>query len=64
MVNVTLTPSSRYNPETNGNRDLEQEALKIIRCFVDEKQINWHERLVDAEAAYNSAPHSDTTFSP
>jgi hypothetical protein len=34
----------------------------MSRCFVDEKQINWHERSVDAEVDYNSAPHSPTTF--
>jgi hypothetical protein len=34
----------------------------MSRCFVDENQINWHERSFDAKVAYNSAPHSPTTF--
>jgi hypothetical protein len=65
MVNVKLTPSSSYLPETDGQTEIVKKKLEdMLRCFVDECQSNWDELLLDAKVAYNSAPHSATTFSP
>jgi hypothetical protein len=64
MVNVKLTPLSIYHPETDSQTGIVNKKLEeMLRCFVDESQINWDELLVDAEVAYNSATHSATTFS-
>jgi hypothetical protein len=65
MIDVRLTPSSRYHRETDGQTEIVNKKLEeMLRYFVDECQSDWDELLVDAEVAYNSAPHSATTFNP
>lgn len=65
LVQVKLSPSSAYHPETDGQTEIVNRKIEeMLRCFVDSAQSNWDELLIDAEVAYNSAPHSTTTFSP
>lgn len=65
MVGVKLTPSSSYHPQTDGQTEIvNRKVEEMLRCYVDEQQSNWDCFLVDLEVAYNSAPHSSTTFSP
>lgn len=37
---------------------------EVLRCFVDHKQSNWEEHLMDDEVAYSQSVISVTTYSP
>ena len=65
MMHVKLRPSSAHHPQTDGQTEVvNRKVEEMLRCFVNHHQTDWDLFLVDLEFAYNSAPHSTTTFSP
>ena len=62
---VKLKPSSAYHPQTDGQTErMNRKIEEMLRCYVDHHQSNWDLLLTHIEVAYNSAPHSTTTYSP
>lgn len=65
VLKTTLRPSSAYHPQTDGQTEVVNKKIEeMIRCFVNHKQNNWDEHLVEFEVAYNSSVHATTTFTP
>jgi hypothetical protein len=65
LLDVKLTPSTAFHPQTDGqtertNRILEQ----ILRNYVNQRQDNWDLCLAPTEFAYNNAVQSSTKMSP
>jgi hypothetical protein len=65
LLDVKLTPSTSFHPQTDGqtertNRILEQ----VLRNYVNQRQDNWDLCLAPAEFAYNNAVQTSTKMSP
>jgi transposase InsO family protein len=57
--------STAYHPQTDGQTErLNQTMEQYLRCFVNEQQDNWVERLPMAQFAFNSAMSETTKTSP
>ena len=65
LLGTKLRPSSAYHPETDGQTEIMNKKLEeMIRAFVNHKQENWDEHLIEFEVAYNSSVNATTTYSP
>ena len=65
LLRTKLRPSSAYYPETDGQTEIMNKKLEeMIRAFVNHKQDNWDEHLIEFEVAYNSSVNATTTYSP
>jgi hypothetical protein len=65
LLDVKLTPSTAFHPQTDGqtertNRILEQ----MLRNYVNQRQDNWDACLALTEFAYNNAIQSSTKMTP
>ena len=62
---VKLKPSSACHHQTDGQTEwINRKIEEMLRFYVDHHQSNWDLLLTHIEVAYNSAPHSTTTYSP
>ncbi len=57
--------SPTANPESDGGVERLNRTLKtMVRCFVEENQESWDEKLTVLICAYSRARHSSTKMSP
>ena len=65
LLEITKTRTTPYHPSSNGMIErFNQTLVNMISSFVDKKQENWDEHLPLLTAAYRSAVHESTGFSP
>uniref|UniRef100_A0A670I6J2 Gypsy retrotransposon integrase-like protein 1 n=1 Tax=Podarcis muralis TaxID=64176 RepID=A0A670I6J2_PODMU len=65
LLQVEVGFSTVRHPETNGQAERANSILQqYLRCYVNERQNDWVERLALAEFAYNNAEHVSTGMSP
>uniref|UniRef100_A0A670K5Z9 Gypsy retrotransposon integrase-like protein 1 n=1 Tax=Podarcis muralis TaxID=64176 RepID=A0A670K5Z9_PODMU len=64
LLQVEVGFSTARHPETNGQAERANSTLQqYLRCYVNERQNDWVERLALAEFAYNNAEHVSTGMS-
>jgi hypothetical protein len=65
QLGTTLTMSSAYHPQTDGQTERANRTLEeMLRSRVNFSQTDWDEHLAAAELATNNAVHASTGFSP
>ena len=65
LFQISKTRTTPYHPASNGQVErFNRTLLHMIRCYVDQRQKNWDEHLPLLTAAYRSAQHSSTGFTP
>lgn len=65
LLQVEVGFSTARHPETNGQAERANSILQqYLRCYVNERQNDWVEKLALAEFAYNNAEHVSTGMSP
>jgi hypothetical protein len=65
QLGTTLTMSTAYHPQTDGQTENANKTLEIVlRARVNFQQTDWDQHLAAAELAVNNAVHASTGFSP
>ena len=65
FLNIKISPSSAYHPQTNGQTEIVNGELEEMICgFVNYDRDNWDDHLTEFEVAYNSSTHSSSSFTP
>jgi transposase InsO family protein len=64
-LGTRLCLSSSYHPQTDGQTERANKTIKeVLRCFVAERQTDWHLHLPLLEFALNNSVSPSTGFSP
>ncbi len=64
-LGTTLTMSTAYHPQTDGQTERANRTLEeMLRSVVNFKQDDWDEHLAAAELAVNNSKHASTGFTP
>uniref|UniRef100_A0A670JYV5 Gypsy retrotransposon integrase-like protein 1 n=1 Tax=Podarcis muralis TaxID=64176 RepID=A0A670JYV5_PODMU len=65
LLDVKVSFSTARHPETNGQAERANSILQqYLRCYVNERENDWVDKLALAEFAYNNAEHMSTGMSP
>uniref|UniRef100_A0A670IWP6 Integrase catalytic domain-containing protein n=1 Tax=Podarcis muralis TaxID=64176 RepID=A0A670IWP6_PODMU len=65
LLDVEVVFSTARHPETNGQAERANSVLQqYLRCYVNEREKDWVDKLALAEFAYNNAEHVSTGMSP
>ena len=65
QLGTTLTMSTAYHPQTDGQTERANRTLEeMLRSVVNFKQTDWDEHLATAELAINNAKQASTGFTP
>ena len=65
QLGTTLTMSTAYHPQTDGQTERANRTLEeMLRSVVNFKQSDWDEHLATAELAINNAKQTSTGFTP
>lgn len=65
LFQISQTRTTPYHPASNGQVErFNRTLLQMIRCYVDQNQRDWDKHLPLLTAAYRSAQHSSTGFTP
>uniref|UniRef100_A0A670J9K7 Gypsy retrotransposon integrase-like protein 1 n=1 Tax=Podarcis muralis TaxID=64176 RepID=A0A670J9K7_PODMU len=65
LLDVEVSFSTARHPETNGQAERANSILQqYLRCYVDDRENDWVDKLALAEFAYNNAEHVSTGMSP
>lgn len=65
QLGTTLTMSTAYHPQTDGQTERANRTLEeMLRSVVNFKQSDWDEHLATAELAINNAKQASTGFTP
>jgi hypothetical protein len=65
QLGTTLTMSSAYHPQTDGQTERANRTLEeMLRSRVNFEQSDWDDHLVAAELAFNNSVHASTGFTP
>ena len=65
QIGTTLTMSTSYHPQTDGQTERANRTLEeILRAYVNFNQNDWDDHLATAELAVNNSVHASTGFTP
>ena len=65
QLGTTLTPSTAYHPQTDGQTERQNRTLEeMMRAVINFQQTDWDEHLAVAELAFNNSVHASTGFTP
>ncbi|CAF0882494.1 unnamed protein product [Brachionus calyciflorus] len=62
-LDIRQLRTTAYHPECDGQSERFVQTIKsMIRCYIDENQLNWIQNLRKLSFAYNSSVHASTGF--
>ncbi len=64
LLGATVSLSSGYHPQSNGQTRANQDLERMLRCVVSQNLSSWRQQLSWVEYAHNSLPVSATGLSP
>ncbi len=65
LLGVTVSLSSGYHPQTNGQSErANQDLERVLRCVASAEPLTWSSKLAMVEYAHNSLPVSSMGLSP
>ena len=65
LLGTTLTPSTAYHPQTDGQTERQNRTLEeMMRARINFQQTDWDEHLAVAELAFNNSVQASTGFTP
>ena len=65
LLDIKQVRTTAFHPQFDGQSEITIKTTKfMIKCFVDENQLNWDEGIPLLKFAYNSSEHSVTKQSP